>query len=1102
MKKQTNIFPSLNTRKKGNVIVLITVLTIVLLSLIAFFVFNYNQIMGAHKQVQSATDAAALSAATSIGTIVVSSPLGPIALADSAPGTKSPLPVRGINTLMATVRLDAIISSNLGSQSMLYCVNNDWTNATAAAQSLAKAISASCNGTANAAVDKNGNAVDVLAAASSVYAGNAQNNVSAKSSGITLTPGYVVSSSVTSSTPTPLPKSPYDPATNGQTYYLPYQNYAVPGYGGATLQVQFVPLAANAALIENNTFQSTRPASAASYVPYTAIQVTTQQKVNPIARQPKSNAGTLNMTSTAVAGNGAGQILTPTGTLMISFASGGIPNASSVSAPLSFKSPVTIMNADSVNPSQTSNLSGMTSTPSNPGNWLGSAISDENNWASNEEAAYEKYQESAWMGGQSQNGGYSSVGANMSTGGAGSDYNGTGGWLSNDGVWFSASGGNVPGKGQLVPSANLGLQLSSPSVALAFDVYDWVKSLGLRPDIKSVVDAMNLQPYSNGFYDLKSQVMGGGGSFPIQISFDGTNKLVEGWQNQWIQPAYADQTSNASGQIGGLSNFSYGNPKGDPRNMLNWDNDPTGYQRQQSNVWGYVPANVLIPDNTRLVKVSDGAVTTTNGQPVSTLYDFWNALQTMGKLGDVTQMSAFKIITTKLKALDTADQNYMNLTSQISQLEQQIKQANNNGDSATADSLNSQKAQLNQQLAPIIKQNMTSALKQLPRAANALANAKYCVTVGQSMVQNMKSLTGQGVTEVSPTHFIVAGADFFPPTKAGTIASLSASGPVPTGQDPGAPNTDWCTASGGNNQSQLDFFKHASTPVIGKRASDGSGLIQPAYALSGSAANPYTNLRFAFVAEFVNGNTSLGTAKVKLYAGQDPFSAEPDLQGQSVYQNVHALSTGSNTSEATTVTTVNALNGTTVSTTVNTTTASIWQVQSRDQLSSSQSTASYFADMSSQTDGANTITPADWCAYSNSNTNQSSWKTPQCPALVSEWQLTCPQAVTTSSNNQLWIPPAYTFHTAINGQSGSQGSFNISTSCNNTGQFSQTTESVSYSGYYSGQAQFFVINGQYYYLASPSVGQTVGNGWSVTGSPYGGVTYSATATTTVDDTGS
>lgn len=123
--------------KRGSLVLVIALISSVIL-LFVFFALNYAGVFGTHKEAQTAIDAAALCAAKKISTVTVPSKLGYIGLTDMSPqdpnnpyldaklnGPTNEAPVIGINTAIATARLDYLIADDLHNEDMKKLVKRD-----------------------------------------------------------------------------------------------------------------------------------------------------------------------------------------------------------------------------------------------------------------------------------------------------------------------------------------------------------------------------------------------------------------------------------------------------------------------------------------------------------------------------------------------------------------------------------------------------------------------------------------------------------------------------------------------------------------------------------------------------------------------------------------------------------------------------------------------------------------------------------------------------------------------------------------------------------------------------------------------------------------
>jgi hypothetical protein len=130
---------------KGNTLALVAVTIGLLTLLICFCIMNYNLLLGGQKVAASAIDAASLQAATDMARIVIDGKMGKVALVDDI-SNNGQRPILGINTLLATIRLDAIIGEELKNDTIKTLASQDLEKALEDAAELQKAIEASANG--------------------------------------------------------------------------------------------------------------------------------------------------------------------------------------------------------------------------------------------------------------------------------------------------------------------------------------------------------------------------------------------------------------------------------------------------------------------------------------------------------------------------------------------------------------------------------------------------------------------------------------------------------------------------------------------------------------------------------------------------------------------------------------------------------------------------------------------------------------------------------------------------------------------------------------------------------------------------------------------
>jgi hypothetical protein len=176
-KRQTNRSP------KGNMLVVIVAVTMGLVVGLIFFCLNYARLLGGNAEQKKAIEAAALAAATDISNIVINTPqCGYVSLSDQAPigkytvaGDQFYMPVRGINTIIGTARLDAIIADQLPNAAVMRTLaQNDFADAQLVITQLNTVITAALT-PANSpkALDRDGNQILAYTDAQTAYTNNA-----------------------------------------------------------------------------------------------------------------------------------------------------------------------------------------------------------------------------------------------------------------------------------------------------------------------------------------------------------------------------------------------------------------------------------------------------------------------------------------------------------------------------------------------------------------------------------------------------------------------------------------------------------------------------------------------------------------------------------------------------------------------------------------------------------------------------------------------------------------------------------------------------------------------------------------------------------------
>ncbi len=166
-------------RQSGNMLVFaLAVLIGIVLTILTFGLF-YTQMLGRTPEQKTAIEAAALAAARAITKIVVETDeIGFVSLSDYAPtgkGTEAgdgfSLPVTGINTLLATVRLDMIIADKLDDALFKKMAKRDYQTAMKVKDKLITVLTQSMDSGASFK-DHDGNPVDVYDEAVAAYKSN------------------------------------------------------------------------------------------------------------------------------------------------------------------------------------------------------------------------------------------------------------------------------------------------------------------------------------------------------------------------------------------------------------------------------------------------------------------------------------------------------------------------------------------------------------------------------------------------------------------------------------------------------------------------------------------------------------------------------------------------------------------------------------------------------------------------------------------------------------------------------------------------------------------------------------------------------------------
>ena len=167
-------------------LVFVTACTIGLIAALAFFGLGYVRLLGSNNEQKTAIEAAALAAARDLSLIAVNTDTtgttayGWLGLSDYAPNVAGTLPVSGdawstpvrsINTVIATIRLDLLIADGIGDANLKTIIKADYANALLAQQTLQDKLNTAIK-PGNTATDVNGKTINVYADAEAAYKAN------------------------------------------------------------------------------------------------------------------------------------------------------------------------------------------------------------------------------------------------------------------------------------------------------------------------------------------------------------------------------------------------------------------------------------------------------------------------------------------------------------------------------------------------------------------------------------------------------------------------------------------------------------------------------------------------------------------------------------------------------------------------------------------------------------------------------------------------------------------------------------------------------------------------------------------------------------------
>lgn len=418
------------------------------------------------------------------------------------------------------------------------------------------------------------------------------------------------------------------------------------------------------------------------------------------------------------------------------------------------------------------------------------------------------------------------------------------GWnLQDRGAWLQAEGGAIPAVSGARINQNWtgyrGRLADDPSVVLAFEVYDWLRHMYLRPDISSVVAAMQKPLWPTALSGTESH-----------------NDIASGL----FQLAYAE-----SAQVKYQPTFGFfkvpADGEGDPRDLRNFNEHPEEMRRQFANVFGQnTNAAGTLPAQTLLTSFNEqGNAVTVNGQPGKLLFELMDQMVNTNTMATESMKAAQDASKQKFDEAQREEDILVDLKEQIDR-----------------------KGELPELVEQFIKHKdlRNAALAKTRRAMNVVTNAHFILTTTLAMLNDRKLISSMGVTKASATDYQILGGDFYPIIKAATVHDILGDQTISTGQDSKVKVTDWA-AGPLDGVSQLGVFATTATPAIGNRPTNDT-FIQPALAATAVPAQQQNITMF-----YVDA-----TGNIQSQSPQNSMFGVNILNQQAVYQNTACLITG------------------------------------------------------------------------------------------------------------------------------------------------------------------------------------------------------------------
>lgn len=312
----------------GNMLILVTAVVVGIVIFLLIFGVSFVRLLGTNSEQRTAIEAAATAAARDISRIVINTPeFGYVSISDYAPnGTATAaadgysLPVRSINTIIGTARLDLIIADQLNQPLMEDLAKKDMQNALLVKDQLVAALQAAI-APGGAAQDKDGNSVTPYASAETAYQQN-QIRMSGSSSYVAgsmqLSLGSILGG-VGTRIPLPEPQAVAPVPASGRVGNF-YRSFVNVPYGG--VDFVFGGIGDVIKIVDHKNWRATIPA-----LPYqipTIVRAEAVQKIRDVHNQSGMDVSTVACAQPATVHDP----LPAPGALSISFPDGPVPEIS------------------------------------------------------------------------------------------------------------------------------------------------------------------------------------------------------------------------------------------------------------------------------------------------------------------------------------------------------------------------------------------------------------------------------------------------------------------------------------------------------------------------------------------------------------------------------------------------------------------------------------------------------------------------------------------------------------------------------------------------------------------------------------------------------